>query len=245
VALLSQSLAAAKFGAESPIGHHLSIGPRNGPPFTVVGVVGDLKQLSLAGGDASAVYTTASQSPFGEQIVSLVVRAGRRSADLETAVRQAVLSVDKTLIVSRVATMDELVAATAAERRFMLALFGAFALTALVLAAAGIYGILAGSVAERTREIGVRSVLGATRASIVGLVVRQGLLLTGIGVGLGTIGAAIASQGLISLLFRTSRLDPITYIGVVVLLISVAVLACAVPSWRAARVDPASTLRAE
>jgi ABC-type antimicrobial peptide transport system permease subunit len=141
--------------------------------------------------------------------------------------------------------MDDLVAATAVERRFILAMFGAFAIAALVLAAAGIYGVLAGSVAERTREIGVRSVLGATRASIVGLVVRQGLTLAGIGVGIGIVGAAIASRGLIALLFRTSNLDPITYIGVVALLIGVAVLACAVPSWRAARVDPARTLRAE
>lgn len=124
-------------------------------------------------------------------------------------------------------------------------LFEAFALSALILAAAGIYGALAGTVAERTREIGVRSVLGASRGMIVGLVVRQGMTLTGLGVVIGLIGAAIASRALTGMLFSLSPLDPATYLGVVALLVAVAGLACAVPAWRAARVDPAVTLRSE
>ena len=104
--------------------------------------------------------------------------------------------------------MDALVAASAAERRFALILFEAFSVVALVLAAIGIYGVLAGSVTERTREIGVRSALGATRASIVTLVLRQGLSLTAIGAVIGLSGGALASRGLVTLLFDTSRLDP-------------------------------------
>jgi ABC-type antimicrobial peptide transport system permease subunit len=141
--------------------------------------------------------------------------------------------------------MDQLVAATAAERRFALILFEAFALAALVLAAAGIYGVLAGRVAERTREIGVRAALGASRASIVGLVLRQGLALTGFGVAIGLVGAVWASRAIAAMLFGISPADPVTYVGVIALLGVVALLACWVPAARAARVDPASTLRAE
>jgi ABC-type antimicrobial peptide transport system permease subunit len=141
--------------------------------------------------------------------------------------------------------MDELLAASAAERRFALTVFESFALAALVLAAAGIYGVLAGSVAERTREIGVRSALGATRGRIVGLVLRQGLRLTGLGVALGAAVAVAAARAIAAMLFGISPLDPLTYLGVAALLAAVSAAACAVPAWRAARVDPAETLRAE
>ena len=119
---------------------------------------------------------------------------------------------DKDQPIVRTATMDDLVAASAAERRFALIVFEAFALAALALAAAGIYGVLAGSVAERTREIGVRSALGASRGMIVGLVVRQGLTLTACGVLIGLVGAAAASQVLVAMLFGVSPLDPATYL---------------------------------
>jgi putative ABC transport system permease protein len=141
--------------------------------------------------------------------------------------------------------MDDLLSASAAERRFALILFEAFALAALVLAAAGIYGVLSGSVAERTREIGVRSALGASRRDILGLIVRQGMALTVVGTVIGLAGAVAASKALVTMLFGVSRLDPITYVGVIALLVGVSALACSVPAWRAARVDPAVTLRAE
>jgi len=144
-----------------------------------------------------------------------------------------------------VATLDTLVAASAAERRFALVLFEAFALAALLLAAAGIYGVLAGSVAERTREIGVRSALGASRADILALVVGHGMRLTGAGIAIGLVSASAASSAVAAMLFGISRLDPVTYVGVVGLLTGVAVIACSVPAWRAVSVDPATTLRAE
>jgi ABC-type antimicrobial peptide transport system permease subunit len=164
---------------------------------------------------------------------------------LAPAVRQAIWSVDKDQPIQRVATFDELLAASAAERRFALLIFETFALAALVLATAGLYGVLSGAVAERTREIGVRTALGASRGSILALIVRRGMTLTGIGMAAGLAGAAAASQTLATLLFGISRLDPITYGGVTTLLIAAAAVACAVPAWRAARVDPAITLRAD
>jgi len=141
--------------------------------------------------------------------------------------------------------MDALLAASESQRRFAMIVFEAFALVALVLAATGIYGVLSGNVSERMREIGVRSALGASRGNILALVVRQGMTLTGLGVAIGLIGAAGASSALVTLLFGVSRLDPVTYFGVIALAAGVAVIACWVPAWRAARVDPAITLRAE
>jgi len=117
--------------------------------------------------------------------------------------------------------------------------------TALVLATIGVYGVLAGSVNERTREIGVRMALGASRGEIVSLVVRQAMTLTAGGVVIGLTGAAFASRALETLLFGVTRRDPITYLGVVAVLIAASALASWLPAWRAARVDPATTLRAE
>src|SRR5262245_7528269 len=243
VALINELFARRRFADADPIGRRLHVGPTDGPPFTIVGIVGDVKQLSLAMSDPDAVYIPASQWRFGDNVMSLVVRARTDAASLTPAVRDAIWSVDKDQPIVRVATMDDLLAASAAERRFALILFEAFALAALVLAAAGIYGVLAGHVAERTREIGVRSALGATRANILALVLRQGLLLAGLGVVIGIAGAAAASQTIAAMLFAVSPVDPITYLAVVVLLAVVAAVACGVPAWRAARVDPAVTLR--
>jgi putative ABC transport system permease protein len=243
VVLVSESLANSRFRGQDPIGQRLRIGPAG--PFTIVGVVGDVKQLSLALTDSDAVYLNVSQGWFASRVMSLVVRVGDDTAGVAPAVRQAIWSVDKDQPVARVATMETLLAASAAERRFALILFEAFAIAALVLAAAGIYGVLAGTVAERTREIGVRSALGASRADIVGLVVRQGMTLTSVGIVIGLAGTAVANQAIVAMLFDVSALDPITYVGVVGLLAAVSAIACSVPAWRAARVDPAITLRAE
>jgi putative ABC transport system permease protein len=243
--VISASLARHKFSAADPLGQRLHIGPLNGPLYTIVGVVGDVKQQSLALSESDAVYITAAQWQFPDNAMSLVVRARGDPAALAPAIRRAVWSVDRDQAIARVATMDDLLAASAAERRFALILFEAFGLAALVLAAAGIYGVLAGSVAERTREIGVRAALGASRGRIVSLVVRQGMTLTGLGLALGVAGAAAATRTIVAMLFGVSHLDPLTYFGVIGLLAGVAILACGVPAWRAARVDPASTLRAE
>jgi putative ABC transport system permease protein len=242
-ALVSESLARRRFAQADPIGQRLQLGPTG--PYTIVGVVGDVKQLSLALNQSDAVYITTKQWQWADATMSLMVRTRGDAIALVPAIRHAIWSADKDQPIVRVATMDQLEAASEAERHFVLILFEVFALTALVLAAVGIYGVLSGSVTERMREIGVRSALGASRSDILGMVLRQGLSLTGLGVILGLAGAALASRALVTLLFGVSRLDPITYLGVVALLSGVSVIACWLPAWRAARVDPVIVLRTE
>ncbi|PYP42108.1 MAG: permease [Gemmatimonadetes bacterium] len=242
-ALVSESFARTVLKGADPIGRRMRIGPPTGDPYTVVGVVGDVRQVSLALSEANAIYIPESQWHFDDNPMSLVVRTRGDAAALAPAIRRAIWSVDKDQPIVRVAMMDDLLAATAAERRFALILFEAFGLAALVLAAAGIYGVLSGSVAERTREIGVRAALGASRKRILALVLGQGLGLAAAGIAIGLLGAAVATRALIAMLFGVSRLDPVTYLAVIGLLAAVSVLACAVPAWRAARVDPARTLR--
>jgi ABC-type antimicrobial peptide transport system permease subunit len=161
------------------------------------------------------------------------------------AIRGAVRGVDASLPILQAATMEEVLAATARPRRFVFVLFQVFAVVALLLAAAGIYGVLAGSVTERTREIGIRSALGASRGGLLKLVVRQGLLLAGTGIVAGVLGAMLLSRFLSGLLFGVGGNDPRTFISVVLLLTAVAALACWAPAWRATRVSPLEALRGE
>src|SRR5581483_5986769 len=144
--LISESLAKKQFPDQDPIGKRVHVGPTNRPWYTVVGVVGDVKQTSLAEGQPDAVYITPAQSWFVDQTRSLVVRTRGNPASLASQVRQAIWSVDKDQPVMRVATMDELLAATAAQRRFSLIVFQAFALAGLILCATGLYGVLSASV---------------------------------------------------------------------------------------------------
>jgi len=243
--LISESLAKSEFPGRDPLGRRVHVGPVNRPWYTIVGVVGDVKQSSLAESQPKAVYITPAQSWFADDALSLVVRAPGDMTALAPAIRNAIWSVDKDQPVVRVATMDNLLAASESQRRFAMIVFEAFALVALALAATGIYGVLSGSVSERMREIGVRVALGASRGNVLALVVRQGMTLTGLGILIGLVGAAAATQALVTLLFGIARLDPITYLGVIVLLVAVSAIASWVPAWRAARVDPAVTLRAE
>ena len=245
--VISESLAKHKFHDLDPIGQRVRMGPDMGRPNApwaeIVGVVGDVKQLSLAMGDANAFYTT--HWPWVDNVQSIVVRTRGDAAALAPAVRSAIWSIDKDVPIMRVATMQSLVAGSEAERRFALILFEVFALVALILAGTGIYGVLSGTVNERTREIGVRAALGASRSDILGLIVRQGMVLTTVGVGIGFLGAVAASYALVTLLWGISHLDPMTYSAVVAVLFAISAIACCIPAWRAAQVDPAITLRAE
>ena len=243
--LLNESYARRLLGAEDPIGQRLRFGSNEGDWYTVVGIVGDVKPATSLIGPADAVYVTPSQWHWLDNLVSLVVRTRGEPSLLTSAVRAAMWSVDKDQAIVRIATMEQLAAREAAGRRFALILFEVFGLVALVLAAVGIYGVLAGSVVERTREIGVRAAMGAAPSDILRLVLRQGMALTIVGTVVGVCGAAVATRALPTLLFGVSRLDPATFAGVVALLLGVSALACWVPAWRAARVDPAITLRAE
>jgi putative ABC transport system permease protein len=244
--LISESLAKRRFPGQDPLGKRLHVGGGDSASlFTVVGVVGDVKQMSLAMSDADAVYAATTQWHWADGTLSLVVRARGDVAMLTPAIKSAIWSVDKDQPIVRVATMSSLLNASAAERSFVLILFEAFGLVSLILAATGIYGVLSGSVTDRTREIGVRSALGASRGAIVAMIVRQGMALTAIGIALGLLGAAAASQAIAAMLFDVSSLDPLAYFGVVALLSSVSMIACGVPAWRAARIDPMVALRYE
>jgi putative ABC transport system permease protein len=246
--LISESFAKRKFSNENPIGQRVRLGAGIGhedtPWGTIASVVGDVKQTSLAVSVSDAFYTTTTQWDWVDTAQWLVVRTRGDAGALTPAIRKAIWSVDKDQPIVRVATMDTLLATSQAERHFALILFEAFGIVALALAAVGIYGVVSGSVTERMREIGVRAALGASRRDILALILRQGMTLTGIGVVIGLGGAVAASQAIISMLYGISRFDPITYCGVIALLASVSGIACWVPAWRAAKVDPSITFRA-
>jgi putative ABC transport system permease protein len=245
VALISESLARRQFPGHDALGKRLHVGPLDRPWFTVVGIVRDVRQTSLALEEPDAVYIPTTQSWFADDTLSLVVRTRGDAAMLAPAIQDAIWRVDKDQPILRVVTMSKLLDASIGQRRFILILFEAFSFVALLLAATGIYGVLSSSVAERTREIGVRSALGARRGDILALVLRQGMTLAAVGVLLGLGGALLASRALSALLFGVSRLDPLTYAGVSMLLLIVSACACLVPALRAASIDPVQALRSE
>jgi putative ABC transport system permease protein len=244
-AVISESLAKHRFGDQDPIGQRVRLGPSDGPWHTIVGVVGDVKQTSLAASDLHAFYTTPEQWRFGDNTMSLVIRATGNTANLTPAIRKAIWSVEKDQPIVQVAMMDDLLAASEAKRRFALILFETFGLVALALAGAGIYGVVSYTVTERTREIGVRLALGAERHSVFSLILRQGLKLTLSGIGLGLLMAWAVTRLLTNLLYGVSATDPSIFGGVALVLIVVALLACYWPARRATRIDPLVALRHE
>jgi ABC-type antimicrobial peptide transport system permease subunit len=241
--LINESFAKRQFRGESPIGTRLRFGPTDGDWYTIVGVVGDVRQSSLATDQPDALYVSPTQWHWVDNVMTLVVRSRGNAAVFAPAIRSAIWSVDKDQPIARVATMRELVNSSVSDRHFALMLFEAFGLSALALAAVGLYGVLSGSVTERVREIGVRAALGATQLDIVRIVLRRGIGLAAAGMGVGLVAAGLGSRVVSSLLFGVSRLDPATYTGVVALLGIVSGMACALPALRAARVDPAITLK--
>jgi putative ABC transport system permease protein len=245
-AVINESFARRRLPGLDPIGQRVHVGPNSGPWFTVVGVVGDVKHTSLAVARSDAIYVTAAQwTRFADNVRWIVVRTQNDAAALTPAVRRAIRAVDKNQPIARVATMDERVSSSAARRRFALILFEAFGIVALVLAAIGTYSLLSGAVTERTREIGVRAALGASRQNVLALVLREGMSLTGLGIVIGVLGGGIGSKALVTLLFGVSRLDTITYVGVITLLAVVSAVACALPAWRATRIEPSIALTCE
>ena len=243
--VISESLAKRRFGDQDPIGQRVKLGALDGPWHTIVGVVGDVKQASLVASDLDAFYTTPEQWRFRDNTLSLVIRGTGNTAKLAPAIRQAIWSVDKDQPIVQVAMMDDLLAASEADRRFALILFETFGLVALVLAAAGIYGVVSSTVTERTREIGVRLALGAERRNVLGLILRQGLKLTLGGIGVGLLMAWAVTRLLTNLLYGVSAKDPSIFGGVAFVLIVVALLACYWPARRATKIDPLIALRHE
>jgi putative ABC transport system permease protein len=242
--LINESLAARRFGDRDPIGERLRIGPPREDPGTIVGVVADVRHTSLAAA-SDAFYVAMGQWGWVDFTQSLVVRTAADPASFVDPIKQAIWSVDSTLPVMRITTMAELVDASEARRTFALSAFAAFGFAALLLAGMGVYGVMEGRVTERTREIGLRSALGATPRRIAAFVLGQGLILAAIGLVIGLAATVGATQGIASLLFGVEPFDPVTYLGVAALLLAVAFIASYAPAFRAARIDPAITLRAD
>lgn len=245
VAIVSSGLAKRIWPGEDPIGKRIRIGGPSRPWRTVIGVAANIHHRALDATESSQFYLPERQWPFVDNSVALVVRTHGDPESLARAVRAAVQGADATQPITALATMQQVIATSTAQRRLALLLFIAFATIALVLAVAGIYGVLAGAVAERTREFGLRSALGASPGAILALVLLQGARLAGAGLLLGLAGALSLGRLLQSLLYGVGATDPVTLGGVVLLLALVALAACVLPALRALGIDPIVALRAE
>jgi putative ABC transport system permease protein len=210
--------------------------------FDIVGLVGDVRQLKLDSEPPPIAYVPHSQSIW--LFMSLMVRP-KGQIQLGGALKQAVAEVDRELGVAGLTTLDATVAASISERRVMMTLLGAFAGLALLLAAIGIYGVIAYSVAQRTHELGIRLALGAETRDVLRLVLEQGVKLTLLGLALGLFASFVLTRLMEKLLFEVSATDPWTFALLPVLLLFVALLACYFPARRATRVDPLIALRHE
>jgi putative ABC transport system permease protein len=245
VALIDETLAGRYFPDEEPLGKRVEFQSVQGKPVwrEIVGVVGRVKHKGLDIEFKDKLYSPHAQVSYSNMF--LVVRSATDPLSLATAVRDAVRRVDKDQPVYKVATMEQLISNSLAQRRLSVVLFGVFAGLAMVLAAVGLYGVISYAVTQRTNEIGLRMALGADRTDIFKMVVSQGLMLTLAGVGLG-LGCALAlTRVMSSLLFGVTPTDPVTFAVVPLVLTGVAVAACFVPARRATKVDPMVALRYE
>ena len=245
VVLIDRTLQRRYWPNEDPLGKQVSFGGRPGqnPTFTVVGVVGDIKSDGFDAPTAPHIYLPVRQSPGYASVVFL--RSAGNPEALGESIRHEVQSIDPNIPVFSVRTMDQVIARSMAERRFALQLLGIFAGVALLLAAIGIYGVMAYSFSQRTHEIGIRIALGAQRMDIFRMAVSEGMQLVAIGLVIGLVGAAALTRSVRSMLFDVSPADPITFAGISLTLAGVAFLACYVPAQRATRVDPLVALREE
>jgi putative ABC transport system permease protein len=249
VALVNRTMAERYWPGEDAVGRRFKLGPPNAPWATVVGVVGDMRQMGLDVPTAPELYFQTEQMTAGVPPFfwpqHLLVRTQVDPMTLAAVVREAVWDVDASQPVSTMRTMRDVVDSELTNRNTQLMLLGAFAALALLLAAVGLYGVLAYTVVQRTKEIGLRMSVGAQRGNIVRAVLRNALLLAAAGVGLGLAGALGVTRLLSSFLFGVTPADPLTLAGVVAALLIVVLAASAVPALRAARVDPMKALRAE
>lgn len=242
--VVSQSMAKKLWPNEDPVGKRVTIHMKDQDvPSQVVGVVGDVRHAGL---DANANATAYWPHPeLAYNFMTLVIRTDGDPLALAPAVRQAVWSLDKDQPVVDIRTMEDLLWVSLARARFSTVVLGVFAGMALLLAITGIYGVVSYSVAERTREIGIRVALGAQRSDVLRMVLRQGLILAGFGIGIGLAAALALTRLMTSLLFGTSASDPTTFACVAGLLLMVALSACCLPARSAMKIDPMVALRYE
>ena len=248
VVLINQAFARAFFAGQEPLGKRLKMGETADSPFpwmTVIGVVGDVKHSSLEAEAKPEIYRPFLRQRDTERKMTFVVRTAREPETMTSAVRRQIQSLDSNQPIASVSSMEQLLDRSFSRRRFSLLLFGVFAIAALALAAAGIYGVISYTVARNTREIGIRMALGAEPRNVMKLVVGQGLALAATGLVIGLIAASALTRLMGALLFGVSATDPLTLIAAPMLLAFVALLACYVPARRATKVDPIVALRCE
>jgi putative ABC transport system permease protein len=247
VAIIDETMARKYWPNEDPLGKRISFDrdDQNNPRWReIVGLVGHVKHRNLEGESRVQYYVPYAQRPTPTSMF-LVLRTNSDPTSLAASVRNTVRNLDKDLPVFRVTTMEQLVAGSMAQRRFTLWLLGLFAVTALLLAAVGLYGVLAYSVSQRSHEIGIRMALGAQSRDVQKMVVGQGMKLVLLGTGIGLAGAFALMRWMASLLFGVGAADPLTYGVIAALLAGVALLACWIPARRATKVDPMIALRYE
>jgi predicted permease len=249
VVIVNEAFAHKYFPNEDALGKHMTPGASNGgppKPREIIAIVGNIKSRSLDAEDAPAYYVPSTQLNFGSMSVCLRTNVDPHS--ITSAVRSVVASMDSDLPLYDVKTMEEYLATSVATPRFHAMLLEAFAGLALLLTGIGLYGVIAYAVAQRTHEIGVRITLGATRASVVQMVLRAGLKLTAIGIAAGVVLSLIAARfatSFSSLLFGVKATDGVTFIAVIGIVTLVSLLACYIPAYRASRVDPMIAMRYE
>jgi len=247
VIVISETTARQFWPGEDALGKQLKIGfPSNSENkwLTVIGVVKDVRQYELVVEPKPQMYLPFTQANFFEPR-ALVVKTNLEPLSLAATVRKTVWEIDRDQPVSNIASMENIVSNSVARQRFSMLLLGIFASLALVLAAVGIYGVMSYSVAQRTPEIGIRMALGAQRGDVLKLTIGQGLRLVVTGVIIGLAAAFVLSRVMSSLLFGISPTDPLTFITISLVLVSVAILASYIPALRASRVDPMFALRYE
>jgi predicted permease len=255
VVIVNKTLAEKYWPGENPLGKRIAVaytGPGRRSTGTnrfreVVGVVGDLKTRALDVPAGPALYLPFHQDETGHDYVGLhlFVRTLREPVWLADTVRAQVRGVNPNQTIDEMRTLDDVLYANLSQRRFSLGLLGSFALLALTLAAVGIYGTIAFSLSQRTRELGVRVALGATPANLIKMILKEGLALSGAGVVAGIFLSALFTRAMASMLFRVKAVDPITLIAVSLLLIAVAAAASLLPARKAAFANPLDSLRAE
>jgi putative ABC transport system permease protein len=246
VVIINEALARQYFPQQDPVGKRLQTGDYSptGPWLTIVGVVADVKYSGLNEAAQPTLYTSFQQNLWWRSMY-LAVKADGDPLGLVNSVRNEVWALDRDLPVSQIKTMDQLMSDAVAEPRAYTLLLGIFGAVALLLAAIGIYGVMAYAVTQRTREIGVRVALGAQSADVLRLVVGAGMKLALLGMAIGLLAAFAMTRLMSNLLFNVSATDPITFALIALLLMGVALLACYLPARRATKVDPMIALRCE
>jgi putative ABC transport system permease protein len=245
VAVVSPAFVRQFLRDRDPIGQQFTRFP-GAPAITIVGVVGDIRRDGRAADIVPQVYVSAAQTDvYPVRLASIAVRANGDPYALVPSIQRAVWSIDPDQPITNVRTLDEVLSIAAAQRRFNMTLLLSFAALALALALVGVYGVIAYAVAQRTREIGIRVALGATRRDVIALVVRSGLGWSLAGIASGIAGAYAASRLMAGLLFGVTASDPATFATIAIVMAAVALSASYVPARRAASVDPVSALRTE